>query len=413
MKTQRRALAWGAVIPVALAVACAGPQRAWERPVPAAELAVAMADKPAVLAPYVETLLAQGPRNAVLNHGRIGFLAFELGRPRLAQAQLENAAQAIETVYADNPAAELARSNFAREDVKDFKGEPFERAMVFYYLGLSYLALGDFENARASFKAGEYQDSLSRAEKYQADFALLNFLAGWAAHCAGRPAAAADSFAAAARYRPGLTAPAPGANRLTLFEAGGGPIKWAAGAHRQLLKVRAGLAPRLPAPAAPLVKAADLYHQASTRGGRAVDAVLAGKAVFKEGMLAVGGAMVDLGLAVAHTVKDKDDDTAALIGLGFIVSGVAAAIAGAAARPAADVRALDVLPHSIFLATDRTDGAAAPRSVPGAAVQRVHDGGACRLVWARDRKLAGQLPARASASVAAAGAAGARGRQNK
>ena len=186
MKTQRRALAWGAVIPVALAVACAGPQRAWERPVPAAELAVAMADKPAVLAPYVETLLAQGPRNAVLNHGRIGFLAFELGRPRLAQAQLENAAQAIETVYADNPAAELARSNFAREDVKDFKGEPFERAMVFYYLGLSYLALGDFENARASFKAGEYQDSLSRAKKYQADFALLNFLAGWAAHCAGR-----------------------------------------------------------------------------------------------------------------------------------------------------------------------------------------------------------------------------------
>ncbi|MEC8183119.1 MAG: hypothetical protein VX123_13805 [Pseudomonadota bacterium] len=49
------------------------------------------------------------------------------------------------------PAAGLARSNFAREDVKDFKGEPFERAMVFYYLGLSYLALGDFENARASF----------------------------------------------------------------------------------------------------------------------------------------------------------------------------------------------------------------------------------------------------------------------
>ena len=50
--------------------------------------------------------------------------------------------------------------------------------MVFNNLGLSYLALGDFENARASFKAGEYQDSLSRAEKYQADFALLNFLAG-------------------------------------------------------------------------------------------------------------------------------------------------------------------------------------------------------------------------------------------
>ena len=62
-----------------------------------------MDDKPAVLAPYVETLLGQGPRNAVLNHGRIGFLAFEPGRPLLAQSQLQNAAQAIETVYADDP----------------------------------------------------------------------------------------------------------------------------------------------------------------------------------------------------------------------------------------------------------------------------------------------------------------------
>ena len=125
--------------------------------------------------------------------------------------------------------------------------------------------------------------------------------------------------------------------------------------------VRASLAPRLPAQAAALVKAADLYHQASTRGGRAVEALTAGKAVFEEGMLAVGGAMVDLGLAVAHTVKGRNDDTAALVGLGFIISGVAAA----------DVCALDVLQHSIFLATDRTDGAA---------VQWVHNGGTCRLV---------------------------------
>ena len=396
----------GAVIPLALAVACAGPHRAEERPVSAAELALAMTDKPAVLTPYVQTLLAQGPRNAVLNHGRIGFLAFELGRPRLARTHLESAAEAIEAVYADNPAAERARSNFAREDVKDFKGEPFERAMVFYYLGLSYLALGDYQNARASFKAGEYQDSLSQAEKYQADFALLNYLAGWAAHCAGRPAAAADSFAAAARHRPDLTPPARGANLLVLFEAGGGPLKWTAGAHGHLLKIRPGQAPTKPAPtderpAAPhgLVMAADLYHQASTRGGRAVDAVLAGKAVFKDGMLAVGGSMVDLGLAVAHTVKDKDDDTAALIGLGFIISGVAVAIAGAAARPAADLRALDMLPHSIFLGTDQVDGAAPPPAVPGAAVQRSHDGGACRLVWARDKELAGHLPARAPASL--------------
>ena len=289
--------------------------------------------------------------------------------------------------------------------------------MVFYYLGLSYLALGDYQNARASFKAGEYQDSLSQAEKYQADFALLNFLAGWAAQCAGRPAAAAESFAAAARHRPDLAPPAQGANRLILFEAGGGPVKWTAGAHRHLLKTRPGQAPAEPAPTVDqagtppaLVKAANLYHQASTRGGRAVDAVLAGKAVFKDGMLAVGGSMVDLGLAVAHTVKDKDDDTAALIGLGFIISGVAVAIAGAATQPAADLRALDFLPHSIFLGTDRGDGAAAPPMISGAAVQQSHDGGACRLLWARDRELAGHLPARAPASLSTPSSAQAKAR---
>ena len=131
-------------------------------------------------------------------------------------------------------------------------------------------------------------------------------------------------------------------------------------------------------------------------------------------MLVVGGGMVVSGQAVvAHTVKDKDDDTAAPIGLGFIVSDVVAAISGEAARPAADVRTIEALPHSIFLATDRTDGADAPQSVPGAPVQPVHDGGACQFVWAHDRKLASQLPARTSASIATSEASGARGRKNK
>ena len=255
---------------------------------------------------------------------------------------------------------------------------------------------------RASFKTGEYQDSLSQAEKYQADFALLNYLAGWAAG-AGRPAAA-DSFAAAARHRPDLTPPAR-APACWSSSAGGGPLKWTAGAHGHLQNSAGPGADEARADgwatrgAARSGDGRRSLPSSSTRGGRAVDAVLAGKAVFKDGMLAVGGSMVDLGLAVAHTVKDKDDDTAALIGLGFIISGVAVAIAGAAARPAADLRAHDMLPHSIFICTDQVDGAAPPPAVPGAAVQRSHDGGACRLVWARDKELAGHLPARAPASL--------------
>ena len=73
-----------------------------------------------------------------------------------------------------------------------------------------------------------------------------------------------------------------------------------------------------------------------------------------------------------------------------------AAIAGAAARLVIGLCALHILPYSIFIATDQTEGAA---------VQWVHDSGTCQLMSARHRKLAGPLPPGASAKVEASGAA--------
>lgn len=45
------------------------------------------------------------------------------------------------------------------EQERIFKGEPHERAVVFLIRGLLYLTQGDFDNARACFKAGQIQDS--------------------------------------------------------------------------------------------------------------------------------------------------------------------------------------------------------------------------------------------------------------
>ena len=103
----------------------------------------------------------------------------------------------IEAIYADNAKAEAARSKFTKENAKDFKGEPYERAMAYYYRGLAYLAEGDYENARASFKGGMLQDTLAANEKYNADFASLAFLEGWSSQCMGRKDAAASAFAEA------------------------------------------------------------------------------------------------------------------------------------------------------------------------------------------------------------------------
>ena len=111
-----------------------------------------LADKPGKLKRLYARVLAEGDRNAVLNYTRIGVAAFETGEVEEAGKAFDEALNRIEAIYADNEKAEAARSKFVKENAKDFKGEPYERAMAYYYRGLAYLAEGDYENARASFK---------------------------------------------------------------------------------------------------------------------------------------------------------------------------------------------------------------------------------------------------------------------
>ena len=158
--------------------------------------------KPEPLHPHYATLLRQGPRNAVLNHMRTGLAAAELGAGALAAESFDQALASIESVYANTETAEKARSLWNAEAYKDFKGEPYERAMAYYYRGLLYMREGDYENARASFKGGQLQDAFAAEEQNRADFALLTFLEGWASRCAGSEGLAVESFAETRGLRP-------------------------------------------------------------------------------------------------------------------------------------------------------------------------------------------------------------------
>jgi tetratricopeptide (TPR) repeat protein len=180
-------------------------------------------DKPEELHSFYQQVLLQGDRNLVLNHMEAGLAAMELGALETAEESFDIALLNIETVFTDNESAGKARSLWYEEGRKFFKGEPYERAMAYYYRGLLYLMRGDYENARASFKGGILQDAIAEEERYRADFALLIFLEGWASHLLGDKDLAKSAFDEVKTFRPDFIPPKPEDNVLLIAETGWAP----------------------------------------------------------------------------------------------------------------------------------------------------------------------------------------------
>ncbi|HLJ63568.1 MAG TPA: hypothetical protein VKT70_05650, partial [Stellaceae bacterium] len=208
--------------------------------VPKAEMDAFLADKPLATQRLYARVLLEGKRNEALNYMRAGLASFELGDNGNAARSFDIVLDTIEAIYADNPKAAEARSLWTKENIKDFKGEPYERAMAYYYRGLLYMREGDYENARASFKGGLVQSTFSYEERFDPDFAMLDYLYGWASRCAGDESVAGDSFAAAQKRRPALTTPPRQNTVLILAELGNPPQKIAAGREHELLAFRPG-----------------------------------------------------------------------------------------------------------------------------------------------------------------------------
>ena len=69
-----------------------------------------------------------------------------------------------------------AASWWGSESAKVYKGDPYERASLYLFLGLLLLDNGDYDNALASFKSGLLADSDVKAQLYGSDFILLQML---------------------------------------------------------------------------------------------------------------------------------------------------------------------------------------------------------------------------------------------
>jgi len=323
---------------------------------------------PQELRPLYRTLYVEGERNYVLNAMKLAGVAIRLGHFNDAKRVLDEAIVRIQAITVGKEAA-AARSKFKEEAVKPFKGEPYERAMAYFYRGLLYYHDGEYDNARACFRSGQLEDSSSEGEKYQADWVALNYLEAKCSQKLNNPDAPDALKRAQQTLRRGGLLPSadPGDNLLLVLGVGKGPFKYCGGRHCEQLRFHEQYSPEVRARVYVDGKAVEgtaeldsVYWQATTRGGRVMDHVLAGKAVFKDTAGTVGdvGLMTGAGLAIAGAHSSKAQDELLIAGAAAAAVGIIGKIFESSAHPEADTRQWDNLPASIHVvSTKLTPGA--------------------------------------------------------
>jgi tetratricopeptide (TPR) repeat protein len=282
-------------------------------------------------------------------------------------------------VYVAGEAGERdALGLLGQEKDKPFKGEPHERVMVDYYLGMLRFRAGDYEGALAAFRSamqkdrgtfllpveeGEATEGANNVQRfvYDDDYALLHFLAAKCYALLGEGEEAQKQLAEAKRIQPEIAwlfdeGMEEATNVIILVEAGRAPFKRRTGPQGAILAYEDGPRARIDEVTFEGEKISyamceDLFHQATTLGGRGVDELNVVKAKRQEALQIAGFATTMAGywLAIAGSQSNnRSMETAGLIAVGV---GVAAMIfAATAIDPSADIRAWTSLPGQIFLA---------------------------------------------------------------
>jgi tetratricopeptide (TPR) repeat protein len=353
---QKPALLAGAILSVSLAGCATGP-KTFDRATLSGEQQAVVASKPAVVQQDYRNLYQEGRRNEVLNLMEIGLKAYRAGHLDEAKRALDKARVSIESIYADDEAARKARSIWYEEAEKDFKGEPYERSMVYLYLGLIFLQEGDYGNARASFISGLLQDAFAEEEQNSADFAALIYLAGWAATQMDSNTLAQQHFEELKAFRPDAPIPSEAHNALLIVETGNSPRKLGDGVgHYQLVYRRGknfrdvGAELKTDSGWETVYPMEDVYFQASTRGGRAIDRIVEGQVQYKTNTRDVGTTLSSV--SQNNLLAGASASAGGVIGAGFAaISLVSVAAQGmsASANVRADIRYWEALPDTLHI----------------------------------------------------------------
>lgn len=269
---------------------------------------------------HFEQSAQNGGKDYVLHRLELATVMFEQGDYEAAEAVLLEATKIMRGVSGE---LEGTVSLIAHESAKQFKGDPFEKAMANFYCGLIFYAKGDYGNARAGFMQAAMADKAGSDEEFQDDFAIANYFAGRCSIKMHEYDNARVFFERARAAQPGnryFAEEALDDNVIFVLQLGRSPVKTRTGPGGSLDDYSRGhyreTGANVWADDAMLGSSApgvDLLHQAKTSSRTVKDTIQTAKGVVKEGLFAAAvmtdDSKTSLMLALAALLFPSGADT--------------------------------------------------------------------------------------------------------
>ena len=303
--------------------------------------------------------------NFVLNNARLGSVALTNYQFDEAEGAFLRAYEVMNSVGVNNGGRTLG-AVMVSESMRVWKGQPFDRAMVNFYLGLIYYARRDYENARAAFENslfklreyGEEEEQEDRYREVESKFVLGHLMLARSWQRLGRDDLAEANFARVRELRPDLAMTAdPEINRqsnfLLVVDTGYGP--------RIQTDFDGAIAGFFPTPnqagpiACPTIYVngrplaennqivrppVDLLALAQDRVWQSIDTVRTIKSAVGTGLIAAGAVQGVRGAYHTGSAQRRDlISSAALLGAGLLLK----------ATSQADTRVWEMLPRTTFV----------------------------------------------------------------
>jgi tetratricopeptide (TPR) repeat protein len=334
-------------------------------------------DPSKVIAAYAPAMTDTG-KNALIGVNKLLSAAMLEGAWLNARAYAVRASTLVNIFLAGEPGERDALSVFGQEKDKPFKGEPYERLMVDYYLGVIRFMERDYEGALAAFRSAMNNDRGTfllpvvpeEAKKgggntqryiYQDTYGLLQFLAARCYQRLGEPEEAQKSLARAQASHPALAeffeaGFDPDNNVLVLIEAGEAPVKIRTGPAGAILGYHPGVLNSVDDVSLgdhklALALSEDLYYHATHLGGREVDKLNKDKAARQQALQLAGFAARTAGFATVLAGAASGNRNVEAAGWALILLGIGTGIlTNVLIDPRADIRAWTLLPGQVFLA---------------------------------------------------------------